>query len=171
MAYATKRSHPDKLLSIYLNDHLAGATVGVELARRLRASNREEPAFGTPLAEIYAEIETDREALEEAMEHLGIARGRVKPAAAWAGEKLGRLKLNGQLTGYSPLSRLVELELLLIGITGKLRMWKALERTRGELDVDFARLAERAARQRGRVEELHLLAADMAFEPGPEKES
>ncbi len=27
-------------LSIYLNDHLAGATVGVELARRAAGSNR-----------------------------------------------------------------------------------------------------------------------------------
>jgi hypothetical protein len=163
-------SDPDKLLSIYLNDHLAGATVGVELARRLRTSNRGEPAFGKPLDEICAEIETDRETLEEAMERLGITRGRVKPAAGWAGEKLGRLKLNGQLRGYSPLSRQVELELLLIGITGKLRMWKALERTRGEIGIDFGALAERAARQRGRVEALHLLAADIAFDPDSEKE-
>ena len=36
----------DKLLSIYLNDHLAGATIGVELARRIRARNR-----GTPLGD------------------------------------------------------------------------------------------------------------------------
>lgn len=156
---------PDKLLSIYLNDHLAGATVGVELARRLRASNSDEPEFGEPLAEVCAEIETDRGSLEAAMERMDIPRGRVKPAAGWAGEKLGRLKFNGQLRGYSPLSRLVELELLLIGITGKMRMWKALERTRGELGVNFGRLAERAADQRARVEELHLLAADLAYSP------
>jgi hypothetical protein len=160
-------ANPDKLLSIYLNDHLAGATVGVELARRLRASNRDEPDFAAPLADICAEIETDRASLEAAMERLGISRGKVKPAAGWAGEKLGRLKLNGQLRGYSPLSRLVELELLLIGITGKLRMWKALERTRGELGVDFGRLAERAEDQRSRVEKLHLIAADMAYEARP----
>ncbi len=159
---------PDKLLSIYLNDHLAGATVGVELARRLRASNRDEAAFGDPLAEICAEIETDRESLEAAMERLGISRSKVKPAAGWVGEKLGRLKLNGQLSGYSPLSRLVELEMLLIGITGKLRMWKALERTRGEVDVDFGQLAERALEQRATVEDLHLIAADIAYEGTPE---
>ena len=159
---------PQKLLAIYLNDHLAGSMVGIEVARRLEASNSDEPAFGPPLAEIRAEFETDREALETTMEKLDIARSKIKPAAGWAGEKLGRLKLNGQLTGYSPLSRLVELELLIIGISGKLRMWKALERTRDEVDVDFARFARRAADQRAKVEELHLLAADIAYEAAPE---
>jgi hypothetical protein len=162
-------ANPEKLLSIYLNDHLAGATVGVELARRLRASNRDESDFGTPLAEICAEIEADRQSLEAAMERLGISRSKVKPAAGWVGEKLGRLKLNGQLRGYSPLSRLVELEMLLIGITGKLRMWKALERTRGEVDIDFAQLAERAAGQRSSIEDLHLIAADRAYKATPKE--
>ena len=95
------------------------------------------------------------------MERLAIGRSRVKPAAAWVGEKLGRLKLNGQLRGYSPLSRLVELEALCIGITGKMQLWNALEpmvtpRLEG---IEFERLAERASRQRERVRELHLVAA------------
>lgn len=51
------------------------------------------------------------------------------PAPAWAAEKLVRLKLNGRLRGYSPLSRLLELEMLHIGITGKLELWQALQRT------------------------------------------
>ncbi|HEX4670250.1 MAG TPA: hypothetical protein VH275_09805 [Solirubrobacterales bacterium] len=101
------------------------------------------------------------------MERLAIRRGRVKPAAAWVGEKLGRLKLNGQLRGYSPLSRLLELEALQIGISGKMRLWRALEQTVGKTrtDFDFAQLAERAGRQRSRVEELHLDAAGRAFGP------
>jgi hypothetical protein len=149
------------LLAIYLNDHLAGATVGVELARRLRASNESDPRFGPPLAEICAEIEADRATLERAMDRLAVGRGRVKPAAAWIGEKLGRLKLNGQLRGYSPLSRLIELESLLIGITGKMQLWSALElmvsaRLEG---IDFPHLAERASGQRSRVRDLHRVAA------------
>ena len=153
------------LLSIYLNDHLAGATGGVELARRVRDANREDEKFGPPLAEICAEIETDREALVGLMDRLGIRRDPLKPAAAWAVEKLGRLKLNGQLTGYSPLSRQVELEGLLIGIAGKEQMWKALGQTLGPRagEVDFEQLAERADRQRAVVEELHLEAASLAL--------
>ena len=49
----------DRLLGIYLNDHLAGATLGVELARRLRSSNEGEAEFGQPLARLCAEIEAD----------------------------------------------------------------------------------------------------------------
>jgi len=161
----SSNASPERLLAIYLNDHLAGATLGVALARRLRSSNRDDDALGEPLAEICSEIEADRVTLERVMELLEIRRGFVKPAAAWVGEKAGRLKLNGQLSGYSPLSRLVELELLHIGITGKMRMWKALQHSLGERagEFDFGQLAERAARQRGRVEDLHLDAAARAL--------
>jgi hypothetical protein len=154
-----------RLLGIYLNDHLAGATAGVELARRLRSSNRDDPELGTPLTEICAEVEADRDALRRTMERLGIRRSCLKPAAAWAGEKLGRMKLNGQLRGYSPLSRVVELEMLAIGIAGKARMWRSLAGALGgELaGLDFGALAERADGQRARVEELHRLAARRAF--------
>jgi hypothetical protein len=155
------------LLAIYLNDHLAGATAGVELARRLRSSNRSDPELGAPLAELCAEVEADRETLRQTMERLGIRRGCVKPAAAWAGEKLGRLKLNGQVRGYSPLSRVVELEMLAIGIAGKRQMWKALDGTLGESveGMGFGPLAERAERQGARVRELHRIAAARAFAP------
>lgn len=156
--------HPDKLLSIYLNDHFAGSTAGVQLARRLVASNREDPSFGEPLDDIRAEVETDRESLKVAMEQLGISRGSAKPAAAWIGERLGRLKPNGRLTGYSPLSRVVELELLLIGVSGKKRMWSVLEQAHSTtVAIDFGRLVDRAERQRVRVEELHAAAAATAF--------
>lgn len=149
-----------RYLPIYLNDHLAGATVGVELARRVQASNRGDDALAEPLARICREIEEDRAALEQTIDRLGLSRSRIKPAGAWVAEKLGRLKLNGRLRGYSPLSRLVELEGLTIGITGKMALWKTLgelEATEG-LGIDFAQLATRAAEQRATVEDLHRLA-------------
>ena len=84
---------------------------------------------------------------------------------AWGAEKLGRLKPNGRLRGYSPLSRVIELEGLAIGIAGKARMWRSLESTLGGrfAGLDLGALAERADRQRARVEELHRLAARRAF--------
>lgn len=66
-------------------------------------------------------------------------RGRCPVA-----EKLGRLKPNGQLHGYSPLSRVIELEGLYLGISGKL-----------------PRLAARAERQRTEVESLQSAAAKL----------
>ncbi|HEY5941354.1 MAG TPA: hypothetical protein VIT89_00645 [Solirubrobacterales bacterium] len=152
-------------LAIYLNDHLAGATVGVELARRLRGSNEDDPEFGPPLSEICAEIEADREALQAVMDQLGIGQSKVKPLAAMVGERLGRLKTNGQLRGYSPLSRLDELELLQIGVAGKRRLWRALEHTHsGDLaGFELGSLAERATEQLRRLEALHLKAAALAL--------
>jgi hypothetical protein len=156
----------EKLLRIYLQDHLAGATAGLELARRARSAN-EGTEYGPPLAQIADEIEADRRHLEGIMEDLGFGGDRVKNIAAWGLEKAGRLKLNGQLTGYSPLSRVVELEGLLTGITGKRALWVALlEVAPGEPRLDAAlleRLRDRADAQRATVEELREKAAREAF--------
>ncbi|HEX6602182.1 MAG TPA: hypothetical protein VF030_06020, partial [Solirubrobacterales bacterium] len=148
-----------------LNDHLAGATLGVELARRLRSSNRGDAEFGEPLAKICGEIEEDYDTLVRLMDRLGVDRNPVKPALAWIAERLGRLKPNGQLRGYSPLSRVLELEILATGIGGKLQLWNALEQSFGETleGFDFHALAERADRQGQQVEDLHLAAAQRAL--------
>lgn len=154
-----------ELLAIYLNDHLAGATAGVELARRLRGSNRDNPEFGPALAEICSEIEADRETLKAVMDRLGVARSKFKPLAATLGERLGRLKLNGRLWSYSPLSRLAELELLQAGVVGKRRLWRALERTHAEdlSEFELGALIERATEQLRCLEVLHLKAAGLAL--------
>lgn len=155
----------DDLLGIYLNDHLAGATAGVALARRLRESNAGEPEFGPTLAEICAEVEADRESLVLVMDRLGVRPSRLKPLGAVLGERLGRLKLNGRLRGYSPLSRFAELEMLQIGVVGKRGLWQALERTRsGQLPgIGLGALEERASDQARRLEALRLRAASLAL--------
>jgi hypothetical protein len=155
---------PSSLLAIYLNDHLAGSMVGVGLVRRARASN-EGTELGRALAEASAEIEALQTILRRLMEHLDVAESRVKPAGAWLAEKLGRLKLNGQLRGYSPLSRVVELEGLCTGLAGQILLWRAMERTFGSTlsGFDFKALAERAASQQARLEAHRLEAAELAF--------
>ena len=103
---------------MYLNDHLAGATLGLELARRTAREN-EGNTLGTFLADaLVPEIEEDRHTLQRLIDELGFAPSRPKLAAAWLAEKLGRLKLNGELTRYSPLSRLLELEALRLASKG-----------------------------------------------------
>jgi hypothetical protein len=155
-----------KRLGIYLNDHLAGATVGLELAKRARGSNRGSE-YGDVLEQVAREIEEDRDTLQGLMESLEIGRDRSKVAFGWAAEKVGRLKPNGQLTGYSPLSRLIELESLALGITGKLSLWEALTELAEEdvrLDRDeLSRLAQRAERQRSEVWRLRQRAAREAL--------
>ena len=161
----TQSADPDRLLGIYLNDHLAGATLGVELARRLRSSNSGDGEFGEPLAKICAEVEEDRDTLLRLMDRLGVGRHPLKVPLARFGERLGRLKLNGQIRGYSPLSRVLELEGLSGLIGAKLQLWNALEQSYGEtLDgFDFHALAARADRQGQQVEDLHLAASQRAL--------
>jgi hypothetical protein len=156
----------EKPLRIYLQDHLAGATAGLELARRTRGAN-EGTEYGEPLAKVADEIEADRRQLQGIMDDLGFGGDRLKNAGAWTLEKAGRLKLNGQITGYAPLSRVVELEGLLTGITGKWGLWVALLEiapTEPRLDAELlGRLRDRAEAQRATVEELREKAAREAF--------
>jgi hypothetical protein len=153
-------------LSIYLNDHLAGATAAASLARRAAGNNR-STGYGDVLEALAEEIEDDRRTLVAVMERLSVGQDRVKVVLGWGAEKVGRLKLNGELLGYSPLSRLEELEALSLGVEGKLALWKALDRTLGSdprlQDVDFDELVERARSQRRRLERQRARAADEAL--------
>jgi hypothetical protein len=155
----------DDRLSIYLNDHLAGATAGVELARRVAGSNR-STSYGPVLERLAEEIEEDRRTLEDIMERLSVRRDRLKVALAWSGEKAGRLKLNGELLRYSPLSRLEELEGLALGVEGKLALWQTLSDTYGDdsrlRGIDFEELIKRARSQRRRLERQRRRAAAAA---------
>jgi len=152
-----------KLLSIYMNDHLAASTLGVELVQRIASSNRGAP-LGDLLERLTIEIKEDRATLERLMERVGAGRDRVKVTGAWAAEKVGRLKMNGQIRGYSPLSRLEELESLRLGISGKHDMWKTFARTLGEVPgFDFDQLATRAERQLQEIEPHRLEAAEQTF--------
>jgi hypothetical protein len=156
----------EKLVRIYLQDHHAGSTTGLELARRVHGNNKDND-YGEPLGKIVDEIAADRKSLESIMDDLGFGADTIKDLGAWSLEKVGRLKLNGQITGYSPLSRVVELEGLMTGITGKIGLWLALlELAPDEPRLDAARLErlrERGESQRTTVEELRERAAREAF--------
>jgi hypothetical protein len=159
---------PDRLLEIYLADHLAASTAGVALVRRTAASNA-GTTLGDVLGRLATEIEEDRRTLQRIVAELGFRESKPKNAVAWAGEKVGRLKLNGQLRGYSPLSRVLELEALSVGVAGKLALWQSLQLvpalSERVTDCDLDRLAERARRQRAEIEELRTNAARETFGP------
>ena len=92
------------LLGIYLNDHLAGATAGGELAKRMARSHRGREESGA-LNQLAAEITQDRPAQLAIMAPLGVTVHACKVGAAWAGEKAGRLKFNGRPRRRSPTER------------------------------------------------------------------
>ena len=87
--------------------------------------------------------------LEETMEAFGVDKALLKTAGAKVGEVLGRLKPNEHLTGYSPLSRVLELEMLRSGVQGKLALWDSLyeiSETDDRLDPDGLQALDRARR-------------------------
>jgi hypothetical protein len=150
-----------KLLSIYLNDHLTALTAGVELSKRSAGSN-EGAVLGDFLAEAASQVDAEKAVLLDLMERLSVRRDHVKQLAGWSGEKLGRLKLNGRLTGYSPLSRVTELEALLLITRMTAALWRGLVPVLGG-DPDFGDLdlqarAANADALADRVEE-HRVAA------------
>lgn len=162
------RSDGDKYLGIYLNDHLAGATAGLELARRTQGAN-EGTKVGVFLTQLVTEIDEDREVLQAVMAKLDVSRDSLKVAFGWATEKAGRLKLNGQITGYSPLSRVVELEGLTIGVAGKAGLWRMLRELEDPRlsEFDFDALASRAEDHREGLERRRIDAGLAAFEAAP----
>jgi hypothetical protein len=160
---------PDRLLEIYLADHLAAAAAGLALVRRAARSNT-GTRTGDTLRRLTVEIDEDRHTLRRLVTDLGFTGSKPKEVVAWAAEKVGRLKLNGQLRGYSPLGRVLELEALSVGIAGKLALWETLERVpdpgRRLRAFELHHLIERALRQREEVEELRLEAVHQAFAGG-----
>jgi hypothetical protein len=157
---------PARFLPIYLNDHLAGATLGVELARRTLREN-EGNEYADFLRGLLHEIAADLETLVDLMRRLDVPRSPVRRLGGWGAEKLGRLKPNGQLTGYTPLARLLELEGLAAGINAKHALWLSLlelqdrdERLREE---ELRTLVDRAEAQRDGLEPFRLRAARDAF--------
>jgi hypothetical protein len=155
-----------RYLAIYLNDHLAGSMTGIELVRRA-TGEYDGTELGAFFAEIGAEIEQDRDALKAIMASNGIEPDRLKLAAAWAAEKAGRLKFNGALLRRSPLTPLVELETLAVGIHGKELLWRAL-RVEAPDDATAARLDEliaRAERQHEAVERQRVEQGRQALSP------
>jgi hypothetical protein len=160
---------PERLLKIYLTDHRAAATAGMALAHRTARSNA-RTEYGDLLRRLAGEMEDDRRTLQQIVAALGFRESMTKEAVAWLGEKVGRLKLNGQITGSSPLSRVLELEALSVGVVGKLALWESLL-TVPQISERLSRfhlddLSERARRQRAEIEEWRLRAAREAFARG-----
>jgi hypothetical protein len=153
-------------LETYLNDHLAGAAAGSELASKI-SSEYAGTRFGPFLAELASDVEQDKVTLEELMERLGMQQSSIKQGASWIAEKVSRLKLSETMTGNQDLKRFLEFETLSLGIEGKLSLWRALIEIRdsyAELAAtDLARLAKRAESQRSSLEDHRLQVANAAL--------
>ncbi|MFF4553963.1 hypothetical protein [Streptomyces sp. NPDC001422] len=163
---AAASSDGAEFLAICLNDHLTGASTGTELlGRAVRA--RESHDGGTALAELAQQGEQDRESLIRIMMDLKVSSDHAKVAIGRLAGKAGRLKLNGRLFSRSPLSDVLELEALLVGVERKAACWRVLRvlaETDGRLHAEHLdTLLERAEQQVAILEEMRMVAAAGTF--------
>jgi hypothetical protein len=156
----------DEHIATYLNDHLAGSIVALELMEHLEAAHADTP-LESFFAELRADVLADRKELEALMNRLGIDASRTRKATAWLTEKITELKLRLDDPAGGALRLLEALEALSLGIEGKRAMCLALaaaSEVRPELKVvDYERMKRRAEEQRQRVEEVRLQAAKAAL--------
>jgi hypothetical protein len=143
----------DKLLGLYLSDHLTGATAGVSRIGRMAEAFADTP-FAAELAQLSAALRRERELLHGLIHDLGVRQRPHRQAAAWLAERAGRLKLNGRIVRRSPLTLVLEAELMRSAVMGKLGGWETLQELAPDLRLDPATFAALAADARSQIETL-----------------
>jgi len=156
----------EQYLAVYLNDHLAGSAVAIELLEHL-----EKTCAGTSQARcastLRADISADRQELEGLMTRLRVPISRAREAAAWLAQKVTALKLQLDDSACGTLRLLEVFEAVSIGIEGKRLLWRALATVAEDVPslrgIDYAGLIERAENRRQQVETVRLEAARTAL--------
>ncbi|WP_298751323.1 hypothetical protein [uncultured Serinicoccus sp.] len=153
------------LLRIYLEDHLTGATGMVRRLTMMRDSYQ-DLTVAAEVAQLLQEVTDDRQTLVDVIRSLGLRPSPAKLLLARSGELVGRLKLNGRVRRRSPLTPLLELEVVHAGISGKSGLWRSLTVHADALGLDprrFRDLEERARRQQDDVVAAHRRLTRGAF--------
>ena len=120
------------------------------------------------LARLARQLREERAFLHELIGTLELRRRPYRQVAAWAAEKAGRLKVNGRVTG-SPMTPVLELELMRGAVTAKLGCWQVLGTLAFDLGMPrqiFDDLAVQARMQRETLERIHAAVAPEAFRSG-----
>lgn len=158
----------DRAIDIYLNDHLAGSTLGRDLAEQIRQRHE-----GTPLGEVMAPIATqineDRDALLELMDKIGTSKNPIKQATGWVTEKASRVKFSGALEGDRDYGEFMALESLALGVQGKASLWRTLKEVADEYPalrwMNLDELLSRAESQYATIERERLARGRDALSP------
>jgi hypothetical protein len=149
-------SHP---LVIYLNDHIGGAQIALETLRSMR-EEQDHPKFRRFADSLYPQIAEDDATLRGIIESFGEKPSSTKQLSGWLLEKGSRIKLGH--TGSADFALFESLELLCLGILGKLSLWRALGVVTSEPKLqawDFLELSHRAQNQSKQVEQQRIALA------------
>ena len=153
-----------KNLDSYLNDHLAGSVSALELIAHWADVHKGEP-LGSFFAETEREIKADQDTLRDVMRTLGVEESKVRQAGAWAAEKVGRARLMIAGDEQGSLGLVLTLEGLIMGVTGKKLMWRALAAAKLPRlkSYNFEEPQRRAEQQIERLEVERIRAVSQAF--------
>jgi hypothetical protein len=156
----------NKAIDVYLNDHLAGAMLGADLAERICDQSKGTP-LGDLMTSIAPEIEEDRQTLIDLMERMGTSKNPVKQATTWLAEKASRAKFSGATSGESELGAFMALESLTLGVQGKLALWKVLKEVQDQYEplasTNLDELIARASTQHDALERQRMSAGRLAL--------
>lgn len=153
------------LLEHYLSDHLTGATAGANRIQRMADDFIDTPVYAQ-LGELAEQISAERDFLEQLIDDLGLEHKPYRQAVAWVGERVGRLKNNGRILKRSPMTMLLETELLRGAVNAKRGGWESLREHADALRLDesvFDQLVEAAERQSDMLDEVHAYARPRAL--------
>lgn len=155
-----------KLLELYLSDHLTGATAGRDRIERMANDFVDTPVFAQ-IASVSVEIRAERALLKNIIHDLGLAQKPYRQAAAATVERVGRLKGNGRVVRRSPMTLLLETELMRSAVIGKAGVWETLRDNSEMLGLDpevFSALVEAIDHQVELLSEVHAYARNTAFQ-------
>jgi hypothetical protein len=152
-------------LHVYLNDHLAGATAGVDLVKQ--AAERHDGDLGEFFAQLADEISADHNTLTSLMDQMGAHHSGAKEVLAKAGAEISESKFSGESLDDPEFGTFITIETLSIGVEGKVCMWKALKVVADDhpdlSSADVDKLLERGQSQRDRLEAKRLELAGSAL--------
>ena len=153
-------------MDVYLNDHLAGAMLGSDLAEQIRDRHQGTP-LGDVMASIAAQVEEDRQTLLDLMERMGTSKNPVKQATGWVAEKASRAKFSGIMSREQEHGAFMALESLTLGVEGKKSMWKVLKNLASQYpalaSTNLDELVDRAEAQHATLERERLAAGARAL--------
>lgn len=149
-------------LASYIRDHLAGARFALELLENL-GTHAVITDVASLAQELQSEIETDRLVLQTWADQAELPGAALKEATAWLAEKLGR----GKLVVTDLLGQFEAIELLCLGVHGKLALWNSLRALQGKttlaIELPLDDLVSRAVNQHARLECLRLQLAPVVL--------
>ncbi len=152
-------------IDVYLNDHLAGATAGVDLAKQ--AAERHDGELGEFFTQLLDEISADYNTLTSLIDQMNVQGSGAKEAFAKVGASVAETKFSGDSADDPAFGTFLTLETLSIGVEGKICMWKALKVVEGDhpelASMSIDALVERGQSQRDRIEGKRLDIAGSAL--------